>query len=80
MIANLLRWWLARFLWAWQLRLGGGHGRHVDWMPVECLECGWRGPERWLRHGYENDGTGEDVEPVDYCPRCGSDHVEEEYL
>ncbi len=66
-----LRCWISRLMWVRQQRLSGGHGRHVDWAPVECLECGWRGPERWLRHDYKNDSTGMDVEPVDYCPRCG---------
>jgi hypothetical protein len=79
MIGNRLRWWLAKFLWARQLRLGWDGGRHVDWTPAECLECGWRGPVRWLRHDYQDDGTGEDVEPVDECPKCGNENVKEYY-
>lgn len=73
---NWLRWWLAKFLGARQLRLGGGHGRHVDWAPCWCMSCGWQGPVRWLVHGYEDDGNGEDVEPVDFCPKCNSERVE----
>jgi hypothetical protein len=76
---NYLRWWMAKFLWIYQLRLGGDGGRHVDWTPAECLACGWRGSVRWLWHGYQDDGTGEDVEPVDECPKCGSDDVKEYY-
>jgi len=71
---NWLRWWLACFLWAWT---GGSAGRAVDWTPCWCNTCGWQGPRRWLRHGYHAGGDLEDVEPWDYCPRCGVDHIEE---
>lgn len=78
-MANWLRLLLARVLWAWQQKHGGGHGRCTDWAPVSCSVCGWAGPVRWLRHDYQDDGSGEDVEPADFCPRCGSGQVEEEY-
>lgn len=78
-MANWLRLLLARVLWAWQAKHGGGGGRHTDWAPARCSECGWAGPTRWLVHDYQDDGSGEDVEPVDYCPGCGGSHLEEEY-
>lgn len=46
-----------------------GNGRHTDATPIMCPYCLWAGPERWLVHGYV--GVDEDdVEPVDYCPKC----------
>jgi hypothetical protein len=75
---NWLRLVIARIMWARQVNLGGLGGRHVDWTPAECMKCGWQGPVRWLRHDYQDDGAG-DVEPADYCPRCGSYDVEEYY-
>jgi hypothetical protein len=50
-------------------------GRWVDWEPMACECCGWKGPCRWLIHDYVDDGTGEDVVPEDRCPRCGSEEV-----
>ncbi len=50
-----------------------GWGRHDDPTPIRCHVCGWAGMTRWLYHGYADDGSGEDVEPQDYCPRCGSE-------
>lgn len=47
--------------------------RDTAWDLVVCDECGWRGPLRWATHGYRDDGTGEDVEPFDECPRCGQE-------
>jgi len=79
MIGNWLRWWLACLLWARQQRLGGAHGRGVDWNPCWCMRCGWQGPRRWLVHGYRAGGDREEVELVDFCPKSNSDHVEEEY-
>lgn len=78
-MANWLRLLLSRALWAWQAKHGGGSGRHNMWAPARCSECGWAGPTRRLVHGYQDDGSGEDVEPVDYCPRCGGSHLEEDY-
>jgi hypothetical protein len=46
-------------------------GRHNSPEPIRCDRCGWAGMVRWLIHTYQDDGTGEDVEPVDECPKCG---------
>jgi hypothetical protein len=46
-------------------------GRRECPEPVVCEECGWAGPRRWVFHAYQDDGSGEDVEPVDECPNCG---------
>lgn len=46
-------------------------GRHESPEPLLCL-CGWGGMRRWAIHGYQDDGTGE-AEPVDECPRCGTE-------
>lgn len=78
---NFIRYWFARFMWRLQCRklhlcrklginLGYCGGRRVDWIPMICEECGWRGPLRWCYHTYGDDGSGEDVEPVDECPHC----------
>ena len=50
-------------------------GRHYDFTPVICDECGWIGPVRWCFHTYEDDGSGEDVDPVDECPECYSREI-----
>lgn len=52
------------------LPLGGG--RREDTNPIICPCCLWAGMRRWAFHGYASV-DGEDVEPVDECPRCGSD-------
>lgn len=44
-------------------------GRRESPEPIRCKDCGWAGMVRWLVHTYEYDGF-DDVEPVDYCPRC----------
>ena len=49
-------------------------GRHIDWDPVHCGECGWVGPLRWAFHTYCDDHAG-DVEPVDECPKCGNEDL-----
>ncbi len=41
--------------------------------PVRCDDCGWAGMRRWAIHGYTDDGSGQDVEPTDECPRCGNE-------
>lgn len=79
---NTLRKLIASLMWRLQccdfvrrhvFRWGNlGGGRHVDWQPLRCLECGWIGPTRWAFHTYEDDGSGEDVCAVDECPKCGS--------
>lgn len=48
-------------------------GRRECPEPVVCSRCGWAGPRRWAIHAYRDDGTGEDVDPVDQCPRCAED-------
>jgi hypothetical protein len=49
-----------------------GHGRHTDPRPVLCPLCLWGGARRWLYHTYGPCGV-DDVEPVDECPRCGTE-------
>lgn len=81
-----LRMWLWRRGWrpysgrdfrrwrGWIMRWLPSHGgRHVDSNPVICERCLWAGMVRWTYHTYQDDGTGEDVEPVDECPRCGKE-------
>ena len=48
-------------------------GRRESPEPVRCEMCGWAGMRRWAIHGYQDDGSGQDVEPVDECPRCGDE-------
>lgn len=86
-MANTLRWWLAVAMWRfqssrfwilWRRWICGTNymgGRSIDWTPTRCDECGWRGPERWCFHTYHGCAE-DDVEPVDECPECGSDHLE----
>lgn len=58
--------------------------RHTDLSPVRCLDCGWEGKAYECVHTYRSDGssnpdgspTGE-VEPVDECPECGSEQLEQ---
>lgn len=84
---NFLRYHLARFMWWLQDygRCDRNHnwlyflcrwpyhgGRHYDWQPVTCEECGWRGPRRWCWHTYSSCGDDE-VEPCDECPGCGQE-------
>ena len=81
---NHLRWLLAVIMWRFQcwgfLRwfLPYAGGRHIDWAPCRCEECGWRGPVRWAFHTYHGCGE-DDVEPVDECPRCYSADLNEQY-
>lgn len=46
-------------------------GRREDPHPVKCENCGWRGPYRWLIHGYQWEHT--DVDLIDSCPNCGTE-------
>lgn len=75
--------WRVQCSWLWRFRFVRGAayhgGRHIDWAPCRCEECGWRGPVRWTCHTYEDDGSGEDVCPVDECPKCGSQDLQENY-
>lgn len=61
-------------LYAWLFYVCGGRGggRHSDPDAIRC-EFGWGGMRRWAVHTYGDDGTGEDVEPVDECPDCGEE-------
>ena len=61
-ILNALRGQRPAFMW----------GRGESPKPVICA-CGWAGPRRWAVHGYVDDGSGEEVEPADECPRCGAE-------
>jgi len=64
------RWiWLAEGEehWTWYWR----SSRRTSWWPLRCAGCGWRGPERWSRHGYEATDAMGDVCPAAYCPECG---------
>jgi hypothetical protein len=83
----LIPWWAARYvfayLWFWSRNLAwmirrwrrdvwfADGGRHISLDPICCPRCLWSGPYRWLCHRYQDDGSGEDVEPSDECPRCG---------
>ena len=82
----LLPWWALRwaFAWCWWkawsfVRWLQGcwvpymYGRYDDPAPIVCERCLWAGPRRWAVHAYHDDGTAEDVEPVDECPRCGAE-------
>ena len=61
------------YLWPRRLPLlPNFQGRHVDPDPVMCRRCLWAGMRRWCVHGYEAVGD-DDVEPCDYCPRCGDE-------
>ena len=60
--------------------------RHNDTSGVQCEDCGWEGQVCGCRHGYISVRTeifGADVEPMDFCPVCGSDQlmpIEEELV
>lgn len=82
---NFLRYHLARFMWwvqcfrRWHILYHLCHwpyhgGRHFDWMPCRCEDCGWRGPLRWTFHTYRACGD-DDTEPSDECPVCFSEVV-----
>jgi len=50
------------------------YGRHDDPRLVRCESCGWRGQLKDCVHGYA-PVPPDDVEPMDYCPECGSDQI-----
>jgi len=56
----------------YRLLIQPGHGRHTDPDPVLCPLCLWGGARRWLVHTYAMCSE-EDVEPIDECPRCGTE-------
>lgn len=46
---------------------------------IKCGDCGWEGWSAWMRHGYQS--YGEDVEPMDFCPKCSaSEEIAEVFL
>lgn len=59
--------------------------RYTDPTLVECDDCHWIGKVYECYHGYKSSpvyGAGSkqtdwDVEPMDYCPKCGSDRLME---
>lgn len=54
-------------------------GRETDTTLVRCSDCGWEGRVMDCEHSYSPIflANGEpDIEPVDYCPYCGSDQLE----
>jgi len=60
------------------------YSRYDDPTPVRCSRCGWEGLVSECVHTYRgysvrlSDETQDaDVEPVDECPRCGSDWLED---
>ena len=56
------------------------NGRHDDPTAARCHRCGWVGTVAGCIHSYKafhDNGGGIEVEPVDYCPNCGSDELEE---
>ncbi len=63
--------WLTKFPTPQTRKFAFMWGRRESPEPIKC-ECGWAGPVRFLTHGYCDDGMG-DVEPQDFCPRCGSE-------
>lgn len=71
----LIPYWAARYLITCivykSALIEPGYGRRTSLEPYCCERCLWSGPVRWLVHSYQDDGSGEDVEPVDECPRCG---------
>lgn len=73
-----LHWWIRSHAWTvfWFTRhfLPLGGGRREDTDPVYCPRCLWAGPTRWLVHTYTGGWDEDsDVEPVDECPRCGTE-------
>ena len=47
--------------------------RDNDVTLIECEYCGWKGTVSECVHSYEGIPLTEgEVEPVDYCPACGS--------
>lgn len=55
-------------------------GRHSSMAKAECLDCGWSGLEKDMHHTYIHNSLltpeANDVEPISYCSKCGSDNVE----
>jgi rRNA maturation endonuclease Nob1 len=45
--------------------------RTEDTTKVECMDCKWEGQAKDCIHDYGRTYP-DSVEPVDYCPNCGS--------
>lgn len=68
---NIVKYWHIKNHPFIKLLTEPGTGRQDSPMPFMCPRCLWAGPVRWMVHTYCDDGSGEDVEPIDECPRCG---------
>lgn len=52
------------------------YSRHDDPTMVQCEDCGWIGKVSECIHTYKGiPNTSGDVEPVDRCPKCGSERL-----
>jgi hypothetical protein len=49
-----------------------GWGRRANLFPITCHGCNWTGRQKHATHGYRSV-SHDDCEPVDACPRCGSE-------
>ena len=50
--------------------------RYTDESLVQCDDCSWRGMVKDCVHTYKGiAGSEGDVEPVDGCPKCGSENL-----
>ena len=49
--------------------------RYTDLTLVECENCGWIGQVKDTIHTYEIVSPGQEVAPVDECPKCGSPNL-----
>lgn len=71
--------YVVTFAWGWARKICYENpawafmwGRRESPEPIIC-RCGWAGMRRWAVHSYTDDGSAEDVEPTDECPRCGAE-------
>lgn len=48
--------------------------RHTDPTIMVCPDCGWTGQLKDCTHTYV-ETTGEDVEPISNCPKCGGSDI-----
>ena len=54
----------------------GTYSRYDDPGLVKCLDCQWIGQVKDCSHGYKGMPIrGGDVEPMDYCKKCGSKNL-----
>lgn len=71
-ITQILGWWRYFHIDVepnWRRVAAFSWGRHDSPEPIMCRYCLWAGMTRECYHGYAPCGD-EDVEPMDYCPRC----------